>query len=375
MAKRQQAGSPRSLFFTMFLLLAGICSGQETVEKEPLEYHDGKDFLLEGTSFPDSVRVRYYDRFPGYAKEMVHPHVWYLSRCAAGLSVRFRTNSPRLGVKWEILRDRQENHMPATGIKGLDLYSLVDNEWVYINTAKPSGVENKYLLTDAAEGSMREYRLYLPLYDGLEKLEIGISPGAVIERPQQEEWSMKPIVFYGTSITQGGCASRPGMAYSNIISRKLNVECMNLGFAGNGKMEQGVARLMSEIDASMYVIDCIGNMTVAQVHQNVSPLVEILRSKHPHTPIIFVESLMFERTFMNDSLRNTVVAKNKALKQEYVELARNRDGHIYYIGVRHATGKDREGTVDGIHLNDLGFLRFSEYLIEEWNDLGVIKSK
>ncbi|HDS06245.1 MAG TPA: hydrolase [Bacteroides sp.] len=356
------------------LLVPGhvISSGQETSVTDRLKYYNAEEFVLEGSLVPREQKARYYDRLPLHSKEKVHPHVWYLSRTSAGLAVRFRTNSSVMGVKWEILRDEQRNHMAETGIKGLDLYCRVGDEWMYVNTAKPDGRESTYMLINDASDSLRDFRIYLPLYDGLERLEIGIEQDAVIEKPRQE-WSMKPIVFYGTSITQGGCASRPGMAYSNIISRKLNVECINLGFAGNGRMEPGVNAAMADMDASLYVIDCVGNMTVEQIHQYMAPLVDTLRRKKPLTPIVFVECLMHNRTWFNDSLRNSVIEKNKALKEEYVALHDANKEEIYYIGVRDATGEDREGTVDGVHLTDLGFLRFSEHLIGEFRKLGLVK--
>lgn len=362
------------LIFTFMMLYQPFLSaGQESAPLEGLKYYNAEDLLLEGTVIPKEEKERYYDRLPSKAKKDVHPHVWYLSRTSAGLAVRFRTNSSIMGVKWEVLRDEQRNHMPETGIKGLDLYCKVGEEWKFVNTAKPQGKQSKYLLINDASDSLRDFRLYLPLYDGLEKLEIGIEPGALMETPVKE-WSADPIIFYGTSITQGGCASRPGMVYSNIISRKLNVECINLGFAGNGRMEHGVASAMAKMDASMYIIDCVGNMTVDQIHQNVAPLVDTLRSENPDIPIVFIESLMFERAWFNDSLKNVIIENNRALKEEYVGLLQDgTEQEIYYIGVWNATGRDREGTVDGIHLTDLGFLRFSEHLIGELRRLDLVE--
>ncbi len=359
------------LFLCLLIFHQQPCPGQDPDVMDELVFYDAKGFLLEGTVIPEEQKERYFDRLPKYSKSQVHPHVWYLSRTSAGLAVKFTTNTSVIGVKWTVLRDEKMNHMAETGIKGLDLYCKVGEQWKYVNTAKPSGKENTYLLIHDSCDSLREFRLYMPLYDGIELLEIGIEGDAMIKKPRNE-WSMKPIVFYGTSITQGGCASRPGMVYSNVISRKLNAECINLGFSGNGRMEPGVAAAMADMDASLYVIDCVGNMTVEQIHQNVGPLVDTLRNKRPGTPIVFIESLMFERTWFNDSLKNTVVAKNKALKEEYVNLHKRNERDVYYIGVSNATGEDREGTVDGIHLTDLGFLRFSEYLIAEFKRLDLL---
>lgn len=364
--------TPFLLLVSLLILRPMISAAQGDPVMDELEFYDGKEFLLEGTLVPREMKERYYDRLPVHSKELLHSHVWYLSRTSAGLAVRFRTNTPVIAVKWEVLRDEVMNHMAPTGIKGLDLYCKDGDEWMYVNTAKPTGKESSYVLVNDASDSLRDFRLYLPLYDGLEWLKIGIESGAVIEKPQKE-WSMKPIIFYGTSITQGGCASRPGMVYSNIISRKLNVECVNLGFSGNGRMEPGVNAAMANMEASMYVIDCTGNMSVDQIHQNMGPLVDTIRKKNPETPIVFVESFMHNRTWLNDSLRNSVSAKNIAMKEEFAALKQKNEKEVYYIEVKNATGADREGTVDGIHLTDLGFLRFSNYLIAEFRRLGLVE--
>ncbi len=192
-----------------------------------------------------------------------------------------------------MLNDAKMNHMAETGIKGIDLYFKTDNGWQYVNTARPTGKSNDFLLVNNMPAKNREYKMYLPLYDGVTYLEVGIDSLSKIEKPVKS--NQKPVVFYGTSITQGGCASRPGMVHTSIISRKLNVDCINFGFSGNGKMEKPVAELISGINPLFYVMDGTGNMSPEEIQENAIPLVEIIRSKHPVTPIVFVECLMFEK--------------------------------------------------------------------------------
>jgi lysophospholipase L1-like esterase len=219
---------------------------------------------------------------------------------------------------------------------------------------------------------MREFKMYLPLYDGVTNLEIGIDSLAQIVKPDAK--NQKPIVFYGTSITQGCSASRPGMVHTNIISRKLNVECINLGFNGNGKMEKTVAEIMSEIDASCFVIDGTANMTPAEVHENAAPMVKIIRKKHPSTPIVFVECLMFEKAFFEDSTRNFVNSRNNALKTEFEKMTNIGTSNLYYIENRDAIGSDHEATVDGVHFTDLGYLRYADFLIAKFDELNLINT-
>jgi hypothetical protein len=334
-------------------------------KEEKPKYYGKEYFLIEGTVIPDTAKESPYDRFPLSYKDKVRKAVWDLSKCSAGISVRFLSNSTAINVKWELLNNAKMNHMAETGIKGIDLYCKVDNNWQYVNTARPVAKENIFLLINNMPAKMREFKMYLPLYDGVTKLEIGIDSLSKIEKPAIT--TRLPFVFYGTSITQGGCASRPGMAYTNILSRKLDLECLNFGFSGNGKMEKPVAELLSGIDASCYVIDCTANMTPAEVHENAAPLVEIIRSRHPSTPVVFVECTMFEKAFIEDTTRNSINNKNEALETEYEKMVKKGIPGLYYIDNRGALGNDHEATVDGVHFTDLGFLRFADFLLGKVN--------
>jgi hypothetical protein len=362
------------------IVLILICSGIFTcIEAQNItpgkegkpEYYGQEYFLIEGTVFPDTDKESPYDRFPLSYKDKVRKPVWDLSKCSAGISVRFLSNTTAINVKWELLNDAKMNHMAETGIKGIDLYCKADNKWQYVNTARPTAKENMFLLINNMSAKMREYKMYLPLYDGVTNLEIGIDSQSTIEKPAKINHN--PIVFYGTSITQGGCASRPGMAYTNILSRKLGLECLNFGFSGNGKMEKPVAELISGIDASCYVIDCTANMTPGEVHENAAPLVEIIRNRHSVTPIVFVECTMFEKAFMEDTTRNSINNKNTALKTEYEKMVKKGIPNLYYIENKEMLGTDHEATVDGVHFTDLGFLRFAEFLLEKFNRMNLTK--
>ena len=262
--------------------------------------------------------------------------------------------------------------MAETGIKGIDLYFKTGDGWQYVNTARPSGKINDFLLINNMQGERREYKMFLPLYDGVTKLEIGIDSLSTIEKAQKRQG--KPIVFYGTSITQGGCASRPGMVHTNIISRKLDIECINFGFSGNGRMEKPVVELISGIDALFYVMDGVGNMQPEEIHSNAIPLVEIIRSKHPSVPIVFVECTWFDKTWLDEKSYNEIKAKNDALKSEYRKMIDRGFSNIYYIETTGATGTDHEATVDSVHLTDLGFLRYADFLISKFKKMRQVKT-
>jgi len=274
--------------------------------------------------------------------------------------------------------------MAATGIKGIDLYTKYNNKWRYVTTAGalvglktyqnksiPADSINEYELIKNMSPDFREYKLFLPLYDGVTKLEIGIDNNASIKKATPNP--LKPIVFYGTSITQGGCASRPGMAHTNIISRKLDMDCINYGFSGNGRMETPIVELISEIDAHFYVIECMQNMNSEQVSERVRPLVDMIRSNHPYTPIVLVENMMYTTAFLDQTIETTLIQENEALKNEFDKIIKRGTPNIFYIKDNKDFLSDNEGTVDGVHLTDLGFLRYAEYLIENFKKNLLIK--
>lgn len=365
----------RNFFFALiFGFVSQLVFGQNvTSEKSGIKYYDHDFFLIEGTTLTDSEKENLYDRLPSSYKGKVRDAVWSLSKSSAGISVRFLSNSTTIRVKWELLNDAKMNHMAETGIKGIDLYFRNNGKWQYLNTARPAGKVNDYLLISNMDPVMREYRLYLPLYDGVTELEIGIDSLSSILKP--ERTNNKPIVFYGTSITQGGCASRPGMVHTSIISRKLDVECINFGFSGNGRMEKPLAELISGIDALFYVLDGTNNMTPEQIHENAIPLVEIIREKHPGTQIVFVEGLLNDKSYLDQKTRDAENAKNIALKKEFDEMKNRGFRNIYYIEQSGGKGTDSESTVDGVHLTDLGFSRYADFLLKEFRRIKVIDRK
>jgi len=334
-------------------------------------FYGSEHFLIEGSAVADSLKESPYDRLPSSYKEKVRTEVWDLSKASAGISVRFHSNSTSLQIRWSVLNDFQMNHMASTGIKGVDLYTKFKGQWRYVTTARPTNTINEQKLIKNMTPEFREYKLFLPLYDGVTKLEVGIDSIASIKKATPA--TLKPIVFYGTSITQGGCASRPGMAHTNIISRKLDVDCINFGFSGNGRMETPIVELISEIDARFYVIECLQNMDEDQIKKRVRPLVENIRKKHPLTPIVLVENMMYEMAFLDQTIESQLIRENAALKNEFDEILKSGIQNIFYIKDNQDNLVDNEGTVDGVHLTDLGFSRYADYLLENFKHQKLIK--
>ena len=364
--------------FHLALLLAFIVGCQQNTSNniiysstfDDIEYFGEDSFLLEGTDIPDSLKENKYDRLPASYKEIVRKPVWDLSKNSAGLSIRFLSNSSVITVKWGLLNDFSMGHMPDTGIKGVDLYFKNNNDWQYINTGIPLGFKNEYRLIDNMDNELREYRMFLPLYDGLKSIEIGIDNSSFIRKPKTSE--KKPIIFYGTSITQGATASRPGMAHTNIISRKLDRDVINFGFSGNGRMEQPISELISESNPIFYVIECMPNMSPDMVTSNTIPLVDTIRNKHPNTPIILVDLFNSPLTALDNNLDKARNEMNNALKTEYEKMIDNGYDNIIYLESRNSLGDDFEGTVDAVHFTDIGFNRYSNFLIKKFKEYKLI---
>lgn len=338
---------------------------------DDIMYFGEDSFLLEGTDIADSLKENKYDRLPASYKGFVREPVWNLSKNSAGLSIRFLSNSSVITAKWELLNNFSMNHMPDTGIKGIDLYFKNNDKWQYINTGIPTGFNNEYRLIDNMDNELREYKIFLPLYDGLKKIEIGVDNSSFIQKPKKSE--RKPIIFYGTSITQGACASRPGMAHTNIISRKLDRNVINFGFSGNGRMEFPISKLISESEPAFYVIECMPNMYPPDlVSTNTIPLVDVIRSKNPNTPIVLVDLFTSPINTLDKNAVKGTNEMNYALKNEYKKMIDKGYQNIIYIESSNALGNDFEGTVDAVHFTDLGFLRYSAFLIQKFKEYNLI---
>lgn len=196
--------------------------------KDSIKFYDGHQFQIIG-KFHDEKK---YGRFPQKYQNTLRKEVWELGQNSAGISIRFRTNASTIIVRCTVMNDANLPHMPATGVKGVDLYTNVNSQWQYVKTGIPRNKSSEYSLLSDGDGTSREYLLNLPLYDGVDSLQIGVNADAEITPPKERYLlDKKPVVYYGTSITQGACASRPGMAFTNILSRQLDRSFINWNLA------------------------------------------------------------------------------------------------------------------------------------------------
>ena len=356
-------------WLALWALAATILSpaaGEEPGQVRPrledgVAWYNVCDWGVEGQGWSDTGRP--FDRLPAKAEGVVRGPVWSLSRHSAGMCVRFETDATTIHARYKLLSDRLAmTHMPATGVSGLDLYGQDDQgRWRWVAVARPSAVEVKVALASGLAPGRRAYMAYLPLYNGVESLEIGVAPEALFKPVAPR--SKKPIVYYGTSITHGACASRPGMAFPAILGRRLDRPVINLGFSGNGRMDPEVVDLLAELDAAVYCIDCLPNMLAPEVAERTEPLVRKLRKARPDTPIVLIEDRTYTNTPFFPAKRKRHTTSRAALKEAYTRLIADGVKNLHYLEGEHLLGDDGEAATDGSHPSDLGMMRMADALV------------
>ena len=325
----------------------------------------------QGILEPNCSRKYKFQRFPQKYKDHVRKEVWDLSENSAGVSISFSSNTSKLLIRWTLKNNFKMDHMTNVGVNGFDLYQKNNNKWYFISTAIPNDLQNETYLFEGLQNELRHYRIHFPLYNTLTDLELGIDSNSRLKIINKNG---PPLIFYGTSITQGGCASRPGLAYTNIISRKLNRNCINFGFSGNGHLEISIAQILSKIDKAIFIIDCMWNIDEKIVLNNTQPFINALLSKKKNlqSPIIFHEQYLSNLNHPDKKLIKSIIKKNIALKKQIDNEKNKGFKNLYLIEQDGCINEDSEATVDGVHFNDLGFERFSKHLINKLQENRLI---
>lgn len=328
-------------------------------------WYDAATLPLYGKARQDTKEL--YERLPAEFEGRSREPLWYLGRNSAGLYVRFSSNASAIWLRWSAKFGNHMNHQTLTGTRGLDLYVLTDKgEWRFMASGRPTldSKDCEQKVIGAMEPKWREYMLYLPLYDGLTKLEIGVDREAVVEAPKVDlPRCDKPIVMYGTSILQGGCANRPGMAHTSILSRRFNREVINLGFSGNALLDLEIAELMASVeDPAIYVFDYVPNAYDYLIREKGEQFFRIVRDAHPDVPILFLEDPYFGHYEYDAGIRLEVDKKNAAQWELFCKLKKQGEKNIWYLKSDDMVGHDNEAFVDGIHFTDLGMMRYADWL-------------
>ncbi len=285
-----------------------------------------------------------------------------LANHTAGGQVNFTTDSRIVKLNAELLGPATMDHMAPTGACGFDVYLGRPGRQHFYGVTRFGIAQSAYevIVFRHTKAKWRTFTINFPLYQGVRTLRIGLEKKAHVKTPPPFALP-RPVVIYGTSITQGGCASRPGMAYTNILGRRLNVETINLGFSGNGQAEPEVARVIATIpDPALLVIDCEANCGNGRLEERLADFIGILRVAHSAVPILLVSRIIFAGDLVhpeNESIRK----KLELFQRRLVERARQRgDRRIFFLSGRELLGADAdECTVDGVHATDLGFYRMA----------------
>lgn len=354
------------LRLAVLLLLAGVplfSAWGQTVWYNPVA---DTMSVVQGRWWNHEIGLR-YQRLPPRAETVVRKPVWDLSRQCAGLYVKFLTNAPSVEVKYKVTGGFSMPHMPATGVSGVDLYVTdCDGQQHWCAGRYSFGDTVRYVYDNLTYRNTHkrgsEYTLYLPLYNGVSFLQIGVPAGSRFDfvRPSTE----KPVVVYGTSIAQGACASRPGMAWTNILQRRLDCPVVNLGFSGNGQLDEEVFRLLAEVDAAVYVIDCMPNMTgdrVGLIQSRLEAGLRLLRSKS-RAPILLVEHDGYMGYRASQPKEKEFREPNEQLRAVY-EKMRTEAAPLFYL-TQEELGLSMDSQVDGIHASDLGMQQYADAYVK-----------
>lgn len=342
----------KGYLFVLFVLVCCFLHGQV------LWYNPMNENVVPiyGRSWNNEIGKNYF-RFPNRFADKVRKTVWDLSQYSAGLSIKFTTNSKNVFVKYKVLEALSFPHMSMTGVSGIDLYSedtCGNQYWCVGKYQFGDTIVYTYNSLDKYETLNRNYCLYLPLYNKVDFLSIGVDEDCFFDFIYPS--SNRPIVVYGTSIVQGACASRAGMAWSNILQRKINMPVINLGFSGNGLLEKELFDIMSEINASIYIIDCLPNVTEEIIQKGIEEGINILRSKSD-VPILLVEHAG-DMGYQMSSVREESFEKlNSKLCSVYSQM-RTRYKNLYYLSFKDLQ-LTMDSQIDGCHPNDIGMQQYA----------------
>ena len=340
---------------------AEMKSGVQSEEKTL--WINGTDLTIEGMGWMEGVAD--YTRLPHKFESVVTSNVWSLSRHSSGISIRFLVSGTTfIEAKWTLTKNNYMAHMTPQATNGVDLYVKQNGKWVWAAIGKPNkdGLEQQTVVRKGFSADKTyECMLYLPLYTGVSSVALGFSEDANVTQAVKNK--QKPLVFYGTSILHGCSASRAGMPFSSMLGRHFDMPVVNLGFSGNGLMENHFADILSEIPASVYIIDCLPNMarfSKDEITERTLTLVRKLRQFAPSVPIILVE----DRTHTTANLTDVTVENLRRVGQKTAyDVLKTEMENIFYVEGNILLGDDTEATVDGSHPSDLGMYRYFTALI------------
>lgn len=320
---------------------------------------------LHGRAWNKETGVASFARIPERLKPQLPPAVYKLAQQSAGISVRFITNSSNICVRMKTANKSALTNMSSLNESGVDLYAVMPHgvfHWLGTHQqyrfARTEADTTRFYYRNISVESPTEYLLYLPNYNTVTFLEIGIDEGSsfYFVAPSAE----KPVVVYGSSIIQGASPSRPGLSITNIVQRNLNMPVINLGFSGNCFMEPALFKALAEIDARAYIIDPIPNshrLSENEIIKRITEGIDILRQKN-NTPVVLVQNYAASDSVMMKASYASYLAANTALYKAYKTMKRQGIKNIYLLR-KEKLVLGEEGMIEGSHPNDLGTMVYA----------------
>ena len=330
---------------------------------------DEPGFRLGGLPFRTDGNFRRLPVLPeGAVPQAVDNLAWYTS----GATLAFKTDSADICLRVKLFSGQLMDHMTAICRRGFDLYTGGPGTWTFCGVTRFPAQETEYaviLVRDLPREGMREFLLEFPLYCGVESVEIGLDAAAKVAPPTP--WNDGGcVVFYGTSITQGGCASRPGMCMANLLSRRWNMEVVNLGFSGSGKGEPEVMELVASVpDPAMFVLDYAVNAKLEGLKRTLPGAIDILRRRHPKVPIALLTPMHLVRELFSEKQAKDFREVREVMRAEAARRNFAGDANVHFVNGTVEDPEWSDDMVDGTHLTDLGFFRQYELVAPQLEKL------
>ncbi|OQP46861.1 hypothetical protein A4H97_04885 [Niastella yeongjuensis] len=339
-----------------------VLAARLSYSQDSIKYVDAATLMLIGKAkITDSI----YQRIDSMEAKDMPQAVKGLAKQSAGIAILFETNSRSIRAKWSLPKEVYLHNMTPDAHSGLDLYCYKAGKWQFVSIGRVApGISQNQLIVQNMDNTVKQFMLYLPLYNGISQLQIGIQNTATINKPAQPAINIaKRIVVYGSSVVQGASASRAGMAYPAMLQRRTGYDVINLGFSGSAKMEMPLAKYLATVPADCYVLDCIPNPSPEEISERSYPFIKYLHEQQPAIPIVMVETIFRQNGLWDQQVGNTVKRQNEAIRKTYERLRKEGVKNIYYLESDKLIGDDHEATIDGIHLTDLGFTRIADAIL------------
>ena len=283
-------------------------------------------------------------------------------RHSTGIAISFRTDSRNIYAHWHTELDNYGTNTTPILHNGLDLYIKEDGEWKFAGVATPKIKRTEHeaaLVRHMAEGE-KECLVYLPMFNTIETLEIGVDKNAYIEYTPSP--FKHKIVFVGSSITHGASAGHPGASYVARLGRALNAETPNIGLSGKCRLDNYYADIVCDTEADAFVFDAFSNSSAEEIKNRLYNFVERINKAHPGKPLIFLQTLKRDTGYFDLSLRKFNEEQREAARKYMAEVCKHFKD-VYFIDPGIYVGEDLEGTIDGVHPNDIGTLRTVDNLL------------